>query len=103
MWEDSFSENKWVASIEQSGRGHPYLEFYVYLDNQDKLLSDKFFSEEFFEEVTENFEVGVPLFGSDEFISPVLHFANHYTSINSHILRYIDDNFQKSVNVGIIL
>lgn len=98
-----FTQNEWATSIEQSGWNHPYLEFYVYLDNYDKLISDNFFSEEFFEEVTENFGVSAPLFNSDKAMSPVINFSNHYTTINSHVLRYIDDNSQKSVDVGTTL
>lgn len=99
---NSFAQNEWGISNEQFEWNQPYLEFYVYLDNQDKVISVNFFSEKFFDEVSKNFSVSVPLFDSD-ILSPTIHFDNHYTSIDSHILRYIDDNSQKSVNLGTTL
>lgn len=69
----------------------PYLEFYVYVNNNENILFEDFYSKEFFEELKENFNSNVQL--ADEFnVFASTNFDNAYSSVNSYILRHIHDN-----------
>ncbi|WP_292887584.1 helix-turn-helix domain-containing protein [Methanobrevibacter sp. UBA212] len=69
----------------------PYLEFYVYLNNPEEVLFEDFYSEEFFENLKENFNSNVKL--TDELeLSASINFDNVYGSVDSYILRHVYDN-----------
>ena len=69
----------------------PYLEFYVYVNNPKKVLFEDFYSEEFFEDLKENFNSKVKL--TDELeLSASVNLDNIYGSVDSYMLRQVYDN-----------
>ena len=69
----------------------PYLEFYVYVNNPKKVLFEDFYSEEFFENLKENFNSKVKL--TDELeLSGSVNFDNIYGSVDSYMIRHVYDN-----------
>lgn len=69
----------------------PYLEFYVYVNNPKKVLFEDFYSEEFFENLKENFNTKVQL-ADDVELSASVNFDNIYGSVDSYIIRHVYDN-----------
>jgi len=70
---------------------HPYLEFYVYVNNPKKVLFEDFFSEDFFTDLKENFTSKVQL-ADDVEISASVIFDNIYGSVDSYIIRHVYNN-----------
>lgn len=84
----SFMNNEFYIS---DGYTQPYLEFYIYVNNPKHYLFEDFYSEEFFEELKENFNSNVQLL-NDLSLSTSLNFDNAYASVDSYILRHIYEN-----------
>lgn len=71
----------------------PYLEFYIYVNSSKGILFEDFYSEEFFDNIKDNFNSNVELVQGSE-ISASIIFDNAYASVDSYILRHIYDNPQ---------
>lgn len=69
----------------------PYLEFYVYVNNPKNILFEDFYSDEFFENLKENFNSKANLLEGLE-LGGSINFDNTYASVDSYILRHIHDN-----------
>ena len=78
----------------------PYLEFYVYVNNPKKVLFEDFYSEEFFDNLKENFNTKVQLKDNLE-LSASFSFDNIYASVDSYMLRHVYDN--NPLHTGITL
>ena len=70
---------------------YPYLEFYVFVNNPKNVLFEDFYSEEFFENLKENFNSKVELADGVEFSASV-NFDNIYGSVDSYMIRHVHDN-----------
>lgn len=96
-----FSENRFTFSFEQKHSNQPYMECFIFADNFKYNLFDDFYSREFFDKLHNNFNTEVNIITEEIDISPFISFSNHYSSVDSHILRSIGDN--NSYDSGLIL
>lgn len=85
---NSFMNNEFYI---ENNYTQPYLEFYIYVNNPKHYLFEDFYSEEFFENLKENFNSNVQLL-NDLGLSTSVNFDNAYASVDSYILRHIYDN-----------
>lgn len=69
----------------------PYLEFYIYINNPKIILFEDFFSEDFFENLKENFNSDIEIMDGLN-VSAAINFDNIYASVDSYILRHVFDN-----------
>lgn len=70
---------------------HPYLEFYVYVNNPKNVLFENFFSEDFFTDLKKNFNSNVQLADEAELSASVI-LDNIYGSVDSYIIRHVYNN-----------
>lgn len=94
---NSFMDNKFFFDEYYT---QPYLEFYVYVNNPKKVLFEDFYSEEFFDNLKENFNTKVQLKDNLE-LSASFSFDNIYASVDSYMLRHVYDN--NPLHTGITL
>lgn len=83
---NEFCKNEFITVYEFT---QPFLEFYVYLDD-DNFLFDNFFTSEFMDDLKDNFNNSIELLSGGVNVSAHLDFPNVYSSFNSYILRSAD-------------
>lgn len=96
-----FVENNFTISHAQDSSKQPFLECYIYLDNTNNFMFEDFYSEEFFEKIHKNFNTNVKIISEEAGISFNIELSDHYSSIDSHILRHIGTN--NSIDLGLTL
>ena len=92
---DNFCKNEFITPSEYT---QPYLEFFVYLNNEEVLFED-FYTPNFMDRLKNNFNEDVKILSDEVNINVNLKFSNIFSSFDSYILRYIDSDFRTS-NIG---
>ena len=82
---DQFCQNKFVTSLDFT---QPFLEFYVYLDNDS--FFDDFYTSEFMDNLKKNFNTEISILSEGVNVKSSIGFSNMYASLNSYILRNND-------------
>jgi hypothetical protein len=86
---EKFSQNPFKISKFQAEQNRCFLEAYFYISSP-KFNFNNFHSDEFFDDMKENFSTNVQIF--NDRIKAYLPFDNFYSSLNSYILRDLEDN-----------